>query len=167
MSITLELPGSPGWHSLQTYVAKYKVAKIGDIAEGELSFEVRWNQRLMKNFQTMRVNWMGACAGYLGVAWRRIRQYVGCYPWYCWRRSSVNRDSWRDGYLQSASQRNNWVSNRKLGTNRLRIYSGVLDLRGILRVLQLLPRCPENGGRFVKYSLSAGVSTAFKLVLIR
>ena len=41
MSITLELPGSPGWHSLQTYVAKYKVAKIGDIAEGELSFEVR------------------------------------------------------------------------------------------------------------------------------
>ena len=28
-----------------------------------------------------RKSWMNACAGYLSVAWRHIRQLVECYPW--------------------------------------------------------------------------------------
>ena len=52
MSITVQLPGSTVGNnrffperSLQTYVGENKAAKIGDIAEGDLSFEVRWKQQ--------------------------------------------------------------------------------------------------------------------------
>ena len=101
---------------------------------------------------------MCARAGYLGVAWRHIRHLhiwhlFVYYPWYCWRRSSVvrvHRDSGRDGYLQSPSQRNNRVLHFQLGTDLPRIYYRVLDLRGILRVQRVLPRCPGSGGKLVQ-----------------
>ena len=119
--------------------------------------------------QKLENSWMGACAGYLCVAWRHIRRFVECYPWHYWRRSSVvraHRDCGSWGYIQSAGQRNHRLLHFEWGPGCLRIYSRVLVVRGILQVQRLLPRDPEYRGRLLKYSLSVGISTAFKLRFI-